>query len=130
MNETLSNGSDYNATTVAAAVKTDGAIGVCWYDRRGLQPVRLVPRDDGLQVKGTDVLEPIKEGWNVRMRVSTDGGTTWYPSVQLNDMSGEGAMSVRHTLGLAASPNGEFHAVWIDNRTGEREIWTCKISLE
>ena len=103
--QSLSAGSDYIATRPAIAVTKNGLIGVCWYDRRGLPPARLIPSEDGSGVSKTETL-----GWNVRMRISTDGGTTWHPSVQLNEQPGSGKLFVGHTLGLAASADGRFHA--------------------
>jgi hypothetical protein len=58
----LVNGPDDVTPTVA--VNRDGVVAVQWYDRR-------------------DFANNI--GWNIRMRVSLDGGETWSPSVQVTD---------------------------------------------
>jgi hypothetical protein len=29
------------------------------------------------------------------------------------------------TAGLCADADGVFHPLWIDNRTGERQVWTA-----
>jgi hypothetical protein len=81
-------------------------VAVSWYDKRGLRP------------RG--------KGWNVRLRVSADGGVTWLPSVRINDVEGDkgSAEALGHTAGLAADAGGTFHPVWIDFRTGTPQLWT------
>jgi len=34
------------------------------------------------------------------------------------------------TAGLVADADGVFHAAWVDNRTGVRQIWTAAIRVE
>lgn len=58
----LINGPDDVTPTVA--VNKAGVVAVQWYDRRAF---------------------PNNIGWDIRMRVSMDGGETWSPSVQVND---------------------------------------------
>ncbi len=58
----LINGPDDVTPTVA--VNKAGVVAVQWYDRRDF---------------------PNNIGWDIRMRVSMDGGETWSPSVQVND---------------------------------------------
>jgi hypothetical protein len=96
------------------AVNKDGVVGVLWYDRRD--------SDDNL-------------GYYARFSASTDGGVTWLPSVRVSESankaegkSGTGVTS-GDTAGLAASPDGLFHALWIDNRTGVRQVWTSAITV-
>ena len=105
-------------TRPAIAVNRDGVVAVVWYDRRGLPPAELVPNAEQENIFNYRI-----EGWNVRVRLSLDGGLTWQPSTQLNTSSGTGAFFVGHTLGLSAAADGRFHATWIDNRTGENEVW-------
>ncbi len=102
-----------------------GYVAVSWYDRRGLPRTRIERLQDG-----NGLLRTVSEGWNVRLRVSTDGGATWQPSVVLNEQPGQGRIHVGHTAGLAAALDGRFHASWIDNRSGENEIWTASILVE
>ena len=107
---------NYAAYLPAIAVNKDGVIAVSWYDRRGLPkgtPARYAP------------------GWNVRLRVSLDGGATWQPSVQVNEKPGKAPYDrVRDTAGLAADANGSFHPAWIDDRTGKRQVWTASVRVE
>ncbi|MHB1861931.1 MAG: sialidase family protein [Gemmatimonadaceae bacterium] len=58
----LVNGPDDVTPTVA--VNKDGVVAVQWYDRRDF---------------ANDI------GWNIRMRVSMDGGETWSPSEKITD---------------------------------------------
>jgi hypothetical protein len=107
------------------AVNLSGVVAVSWYDRRGLLPGRHVPIE-GKQ----DYFTTEAPGWNVRLRASLDGGRTWLPSVQVNEEPGHGEASVGHAAGLAASPDGRFHAAWVDNRTGRRHLWTAAIEVD
>jgi hypothetical protein len=34
-----------------------------------------------------------------------------------------------HTAGLAADAGGQFHAVWVDNRTGRHQLWGSSIDV-
>jgi hypothetical protein len=36
----------------------------------------------------------------------------------------------RDTNGLLADPNGDFHALWVDSRTGTTQIWSSTISVD
>ncbi len=102
----------YDAVIPCVAVNQTGVVAVSWYDKRGLRP------------KG--------KGWNVRLRVSVDGGVTWLPSVWINDVEGDKgtAEELGHTAGLAADVGGKFHPVWIDFRTGTPQLWTTAVSVE
>ena len=109
------------------AVNSSGVIGVSWYDTRD------VPAG--------------QEGWNLRFTASLDGGKTWLPSRRVSDTSTlftqatqrrtphkerrppEGAWYVGDTAGLAADTNGIFHPLWIDNRTGIRQVWTATVTV-
>jgi hypothetical protein len=96
------------------AVNKDGIVGVLWYDRRD--------SDDNLS-------------YYARFSASTDGGATWLPSVRVsespNTAKGKSGSGVTggDTAGLAASADGIFHALWIDNRTGVQQVWTSAITV-
>jgi len=122
---TESGDQSYSSWMPTISVNKNGVVAVSWYDRRGLPGTRTEPLPDG-----NGLMRTVSEGWNVRLRVSTDGGATWQPSVELNEQPGQGGIHVGHTAGLAAAPDGRFHASWIDNRTGENEIWTASILVE
>lgn len=96
------------------AVNKNGIVGVLWYDRRD--------SDDNLS-------------YYARFSASTDGGATWLPSVLVSEApnkaegkSGTGVTS-GDTAGLAASADGIFHALWVDNRTGVQQVWTSAITV-
>ncbi len=109
---------DYGSFLPSLAVNKDGAIAVTWYDRRGLPDLR----------PGKPVYPP---GCNVRMRVSLDGGETWQASVQLNEHPIKASCDdFKDTAGLAADADGAFHPVWIDDRTGKRQVWTAKVVVD
>jgi hypothetical protein len=104
---------DFMATV---AVNRDGVVGVLWYDRRGM-------------ANGDD--------YRPRFAASIDGGETWSPSVAVSTSANAAARrgeSVFYanggdTAGLAASADGRFHALWIDNRTGGQQVWTAPIQI-
>jgi BNR/Asp-box repeat len=101
----------YDAVIPSLTVNKAGVVAVSWYDRRDLAA-------DG-------------KGWNVRLRASTDGGETWLPSVQVNDVTSKkpGIESLGHTAGIAADADGAFHPTWIDHRTGTPQIWTAAATV-
>jgi hypothetical protein len=105
----------YDAFLPSVAVNNAGVVGLMWYDARELPPN--------------------KHGWNIRFRASLDGGKTWLPSVRVseeNSIFEESAKSrwAGDTAGLTADADGAFHAAWIDNRTGVRQIWTTAIRVD
>lgn len=106
---------DYLTALPSVAVNREGVVAVTWYDRRGL------PKFDARQ-RVND--------WNVRARISVDGGASWLPSVQLNQVLSKGEFDVGHTAGLTASSDGRFHALWIDARDGTRQLRTTSFRVE
>jgi hypothetical protein len=115
------------------AVNRNGVVGAFWYDRR-----------------------EAGSSWSYRPRfaVSFDGGDSFTPSVVLSESRmavNEGddfelfafldgnlfLGSVSHagfeggeTNGFTVDSDGDFHAVWVDNRTGVSQLWTSRISVE
>jgi hypothetical protein len=105
-------GTDQFMPTIA--VSNNGTVGVLWYDRRDV--------DDDLS-------------YYARFAASTDGGATWTPSVRVSKAPHKATaksgtdVTGGDTAGLAASPDGLFHALWVDNRTGVQQVWTAAISV-
>jgi hypothetical protein len=121
---------EYITFMPSIAVNKEGLVAVNWYDRRGLPKSRLVPTEIDLGGRKVTAFNLEANGWNVRLRASLDGGATWLPSVQVNEEPGQGKIEVGHTAGLAASADGRFHAAWIDNRTGQNQLWTAAIEVK
>jgi hypothetical protein len=111
----------------AVAVNGQGVVGVLWYDRRD---------------------NPDDLGWYARFTASLDGGDTFLSSVRVSTapMSFAGrhravfnyhfgktvmdtAYAASYTVGFASGPDGVFHAVWVDNRTGDWQLWTAPVSV-
>jgi hypothetical protein len=112
---------DYTADIPAIAVNKEGVVAVTWYDRRGLPQPAVSP----------DNLIPSAEGYDARLRVSCDGGKTWLPSVRLNQVPMTGQLiEARGWAGLAAGADGRFHAAWIGDSTGKRQVWTAAVVLK
>ena len=106
---------DYMAYMPCIAVNKSGVVAVTWYDRRGLAPAS----GDGSM-----------KGWNVRIRVSMDGGATWAPSIQVTSKPSTGKLTGWHTAGLTADAAGDFHPAWIDDRTGKPQLWTARAAVK
>jgi Neuraminidase (sialidase) len=111
-------GRPYLAFLPCVTVNHKGIVAVSWYDTRALPS----------QAKG----------WDIRFRISLDGGITWQPSVRVNEktsrfVKGSWASSSPawpgDTAGLACTADGTFHLLWIDNRTGVRQVWTTAIRI-
>ena len=114
-------GPDYTADIPAIAVNREGVVAVSWYDRRGLPKPTVGPGN----------LIPPAEGYDARLRVSCDGGKTWLPSVRLNQVPMTGQLiEARGWAGLAASADGRFHAAWIGDSTGRRQVWTAAVVVK
>jgi len=111
---------DYWAGTPAVAVNNLGQVAVLWYDRRTLPPMVALPNGASKMA-----------GYNLRLRVSTDGGLTWLSSIRVNDAPGRGDPGdIRAWIGMAASADGRFHPAWISDSSGILQIWTAAVSLE
>jgi hypothetical protein len=123
----------YGDCNPTVSVNSSGVVGVMWYDRRESR--------DG-------------PGYWARFSASLDGGETFLPSVKVSEapssfqipkliLSGSkvdprghfviGAnfrqLSAGDTSGLTASPDGVFHALWVDNRTGVPQVWTAPVMV-
>jgi hypothetical protein len=101
------------------AVNRAGVVGVSWYDTRGL-PAGA-------------------KGWNLRFRASLDGGKSWLSSVRVTEKvsrfktggwDSDSPAWPGHTAGLAVTTDGVFHPLWIDNRTGVRQVWTANVTIK
>lgn len=112
---------NYDAVLPAVAVNNKGVVGVSWYDSR--------PGPDG------------KPTMNVRFGGSVDGGTTWLPIVCITEVPSPISFRVStpqyevpvdflgDTAGLAADAAGDFHPLWVDNRSGVLQVYTAKVSV-
>ncbi len=101
----------HHAYLPTVAVNREGVVAVSWYD--------ATRRGGALRS-------------HVRLRASLDGGSTWLPSVQVTGYVGRseseaGENWVGHTAGLAADASGTFHPLWVDDRTGVRQIFTAAV---
>lgn len=126
----------------AVAVNRAGVVAVTWYDRRdagdnlGWHHRMRVSLDGGdswlpsvlVSEKATVIGET--EQWSVGGPVLPgrapgdplqQNAVQWYAGFY-----GEPG----HNNGLAASADGVFHPVWIDNRTGFRQVWTAPVTVE
>jgi hypothetical protein len=124
LSEQPSGDAGYQAFLPAVAVNKAGLVAVSWYDTRERDRIG-------------------KPAWDVRLRASTDGGRTWQPSMRVTSQtsvfSGEDPeeehrrirrpLWLGDTAGLCADTDGVFHPLWVDNRTGERQVWTAAVRV-
>jgi hypothetical protein len=95
----------------SVAVNRAGVVAVSWYDAR---------------------LHEGKIRCDVRLRISRDGGETWLPSARVTDVTSgyEKGTWVGDTAGLAADAAGAFYPLWIDSRTGVRQVFTARVAVQ
>ena len=102
------------------AVNRDGVVGVVWYDRR----------DD-----------PARRCQHIYFTASLDGGATFLPDLRVTDTPScpstprNGAAAERWPMGsdygaVAAGPDGLFHVLWADSRSGIYQLWTATVKVQ
>lgn len=134
-----------NQSMPVIAVNKDGVIGVAWYDRRDTRDdlgwhERFSASLDGGEtflpsVRVSTTPEVHKRDAALPIWVYTQGGggfpTTRRSSrVTINVLTDQGENAGGDTAGMAADANGNFHPVWVDNRTGVLQLWTSTVSVE
>jgi hypothetical protein len=126
------------------AVNKTGVLGVMWYDRResagtlAYWPRFAVSQDGGEtfqpSVKISEAPANYLNSKTLALAASSYGGgdtTPWSKGqpvtmrVDFNIMQPTGG----HTAGLTATPDGVFHALWVDDRTGVMQAWTAPVAV-
>ncbi len=133
-----------NAGMPAVAVNKDGVVGVSWYDRRdnATNDVDYWPRFavsfDGGESFSPSVRvseQPRVLGKNEEWVAHSDHAADSVLKLKADPL-GVGFKVTReewewggHTAGLAATADGAFHPLWIDNRTGMHQMWTAPVTV-
>jgi hypothetical protein len=123
------------------AVNKDGVVGLMWYDRRDN------PNDPGYSVRFSASLDG-GATWSPSVRLSEkpmsppagERPTFWtfsrtaaargaVPATVSGEVRFNDWLDGGHTAGLAADAGGQFHAVWVDNRTGLHQLWGASIDV-
>jgi hypothetical protein len=124
------------------AVNSFGVVGVMWYDRRdnpdnlGYWPRFSASLDGGEtflpSVRLSEAPMDLQNPKQVTLTAHSIGGGTriggrgpvqfWFGVDFMQFRGGD-------TSGLAASPDGTFHPVWVDNRTGLAQLWTAPVQV-
>ena len=123
------------------AVNREGVVGISWYDRRDNPDnrgyyVRFSASHDGGQT------------WRRSVRVSDRANTSAHPLATrrlvslkayyqsrdadqstLETTIGRFTWIAGHFAGLAVAADGTFHCLWVDNRTGIKQLWTASIKV-
>ncbi len=137
------------------AVSADGVVGLMWYDRRdnpddlGFYPrfrasldggetwlpsVRLTDKPnrfmqpDGTQL-GTEVRHPADASALYGPGPDADRRTATTGPLAIDVMS-DNWLTNGHTAGLAADAQGVFHTLWVDNRTGVKQVYTAPATVQ
>jgi len=126
------------------AVSPRGVVGILWYDRRdspdnlGWRPRFTASLDGGQTFLPSadfgDSRMQFFQGNIVNLEAKSEGGGS--PPFRSGGVIHTSLGSWGHgltggeTVGLTADASGAFHALWIDNRTGIRQVWTARISVE
>lgn len=130
-------------TMPAVAVNKNGVVGVMWYDRRDnpdnlgywtrfsasldggetfLPSVRISQAATAFGENSKEWLGTVVRGGGTP---SNRGGAlrvlVRYPTFAFNG---------GHTAGIAADADGNFHPLWIDNRTGVTQTWSAKVTVK
>ncbi|MGB6877167.1 MAG: hypothetical protein WBD87_14165 [Candidatus Acidiferrales bacterium] len=124
------------------AVNRRGIVGVLWYDRRE-DPDNLSwqPRFSASVDGGETFLPSVSVGSGMKLyqgervglaAMSEGGGTLPFRSggaIRISFGYSGHSLTGGETAGLAADASGAFHAMWIDNCTGIRQVWTARLSV-
>jgi hypothetical protein len=121
----------------AVAVNKEGVLGVTWFDTRDsadgkqyheyftasldggasfLTPVRVSSAPSNPKGRGNRLMTPMT-GVNKDFFV-------------LSLMSAAGWSSGGHYMGLAADKDGDFHAFWVDARSGTSQIYAARVKVD
>src|SRR5262249_9495311 len=113
--------------TPAIAVNKDGVVGVAWYDGRN----------------DPSTIKSIFRCQDIYFTASLDGGETFLPEVKVSTKrSCPGSpqdlqTSLRYPaggeyMGMITTPDGAFHLLWADNRTGiyQLRMSTVKVNAK
>jgi len=134
-----------NQSMPVIAVNKDGVVGVAWYDRRDTRDdlgwyVRFSASLDGGEtflpsVRVSTAPEVHQRDAALPIWVYTEGGGG-YPvhrrtsSVTINIATDQGEDGGGDTAGMAADADGNFHPLWVDDRTGVLQLWTSAVAVD
>jgi hypothetical protein len=133
-----------NAGMPAVAVNKDGVVGVSWYDRRDNESndMDYMPRF-AASFDGGETFTPSAQvserprvlGQNEEWIPISDQNLISSIGVRFNPLAVGFKITRREwpwggdTAGLAATADGIFHPLWIDNRTGIHQMWTAPVTV-
>lgn len=109
------------------AANRDGIVGVAWYDDRNSSGEGCYDIYFSVSADGGDT-------FTADRRLSSVTSCQGVPGNVMVDPGGERDVAARFPLGgdysgLAAGPDGRFHVVWADSRTGVYQLWTRSVAV-
>jgi len=119
-------------------VNRDGALGVAWYDGRNGSAEECYDVYFSLSMDGGDTFAANRRLSSVTSCQNVPGNVVIAPTLDapgvLVDPDGERDIAARWPLGgdysgLATGPDGRFHVVWADSRTGVYQLWTRSVAV-
>jgi hypothetical protein len=121
------------------AVNREGVVGAMWYDRRDSTNnrdwwVRFAASSDGGKSFQPSVRVSEAPFTNDLTKIRTLEFQSWGGGEDVASTLTINAGPSRSyyggdTAGLAVTPDGAFHPLWIDNRTGTPQVWTAKVTV-
>jgi hypothetical protein len=130
-----------DAINVSIVVNAAGVVGVAWGDRRDHADNLGWWYRFAVSFDGGETFTP-----SVRLAsaANTYDGQQAYPLVLLKPIRSSGAgqplqlrvdtwrmfYSSGDTVGMTADPEGRFHPMWCDNRTGVSQLWTAAVTVD
>lgn len=121
---------------VMMGVNRDGTVGVAWYDGRNGTAEDCYDVYFSLSIDGGDTFADNRRLSSVTSCQDVPGNVVFGPTLgaqgELVDPDGERDIAARWPLGgdysgFAVGPDGRFHVVWADSRTGVYQLWTRSV---
>jgi hypothetical protein len=125
------------------AVNQEGVLGVFWCDRRdnpdnlGWRPRFSASVDGGqtflssVEMDGSGMVVYQLDNLELHARRSGGGSPHWHSPGVIQTSLGYIAHGITggETSGLASDALGVFHPLWIDDRSGIRQVWTTRVTV-
>jgi hypothetical protein len=128
-------------TKPSVTVNSTGVVGVMWFDRRNhtddySYDTRFSASLDGGESwlpsvtvsSAPDIVGDPRQAvfvYNQEPETRTQKGKAAHFSIKEFDYVTGGDMS-----GISSGTDGRFHVLWVDNRTGNQDVWTAPVTVE
>lgn len=121
----------------AIAVNKDGVVGVTWFDTRDSADGKRYHEYFSASLDGGATFLPPVRVSSAPSNPKGRGNRQMMPMIGANKdvfvlslMSAAGWSSGGHYMGLAADKDGDFHAFWVDARSGTSQIYAARVKVD